>query len=119
MANLQSHDGVDWKMALGELQLHFNEACFWILVDKAESSGQSLIVFREQIKGFKNKWDTVKCTVSFSAIEENEKLFIEYLEGDEIYDEEKLKEIGSRIDREPLRDDDIFVSVMNRNATSL
>lgn len=113
---LKARDGSDWEMALGELQLPYKEVAIWILLDKPDQARTALGAFRDIIKPYQDNWSWLNFTVSFNAIEGEENLFIDHIEGRDIHSKEKIENIGKRVDREPLSENDMFVRVRRERA---
>jgi hypothetical protein len=108
-AQLARSDGKEWDLSLGELQLQYDEACFWILLKDKNEARQALERFRDVVGPFQKKWPGINFTVSFNAHEGDNDISIDFLEGDEIQDNGKLRSLGSYQIVEPLKDNDIFV----------
>lgn len=102
-------NGKEWDLSLGELQLQYGEACFWILLKNKSEAQQALKRFREVVGPFQEKWPQIKFTVSFSSHEGKDDISIDFLEGDEIQDDTKLRSIGSNLIVEPIKENDIFL----------
>ncbi len=107
-------DGRAWEMVLGELQLQFGEACLWVLLDQPTQAPEALRILSDIVAPYIQKWSGVKFTVSFNAIEGDEEIFIDHLEGAEITDGSRLLSIGAKGDRDPLSPTDIFLSERRR-----
>jgi hypothetical protein len=114
-AKLSEWNGKYWELALGELQLQYGEACIWILLQDKKDSRRALNFFRDLLRPFQQKWPLIKFTVSFNAHEGDTALWIDFLEGNDIQSDAKLKMIGSNIIVEPIEDNDIFINHKKRH----
>jgi hypothetical protein len=113
-SQLAQSNGTEWDLSLGELQLQYGEACFWILLKSKNEAQSALRKFREIVGPFQKKWPAIRFTVSLNAHEGDNDISVDFLEGDEIQDDAKLRSVGARPIVEPLKDNDIFVQHKKR-----
>ena len=118
LGELKKGDGVHWEMALGELHSSFNEAPFWILVDQVEDARNAAEAFSKVIEPHARAVPEIKFTVSFSCIQNNKKIFVDYLEGDEIFNQEYVQRIGTLFEEDELGEHDIFVDERKRRSNN-
>lgn len=116
LGELKKGDGIYWEMALGELHSSYHEAPFWILVDQVEDARRAAEAFSKIIQPYAEAGSEIKYTVSISCIQNNKKIFIDYLEGNEIFNQEFLDRVGTYFEEDELGENDIFISERNRRA---
>lgn len=114
LVELRKGDGVLWEMALGELHSTYNEAPFWILVENVGDARKAAEVFSEIIKPHVNSNPDIQFTLAIYSIAGNKKIFIDYLEGNDIFDEQKIEKIGNFVEESDLIEDDLFMHERTR-----
>lgn len=90
----------------GELHLQYHEACIWVLLADKDDARAALVGMRPVLAQHQALWPDITVTLSFSAIEDDMRLYIAHLEGKDIHEAQPLADLDSHIQSVPLSQHD-------------
>lgn len=106
LSDLRAIAGTPSMKVHGELHLQHHEACVWVLLADKVDARAALVAMRPVLAQHQALWPDVTITLSFNAIEGDMRIYIAFLEGEEIYDAQQLAHIGSDLQSVPLSQHD-------------
>jgi hypothetical protein len=86
----------------GELHLQHHEACVWVLLADKDDARAALVAMRPVLARHQARWPDITVTLSFNAIEDDVRIYIAHLEGNEIHDAQQLADLGTYLQSVPL-----------------
>ena len=106
LADLKAILGAPRMKVHGELHLQYHEACVWVLLANKDDARAALVALRPVLARHQALWPEITPTVSFNAIERGMRIYIAFLEGDEIHDTTQLADLGTFLQSVPLSQHD-------------